>query len=83
MLEKLKEYINGYYGWAEKYAKTWRDIENYRAQAYGALMFCINEQLVDYDEASKYWDDMWNKFHELNDKISKEQDSYSLAAGPQ
>ena len=62
MLEKLEEYT-----------KTWRDIENYRVQ-YGALTFRFNEQLINCDKATKYWEDMWNKFRELNNKVSKEQD---------
>lgn len=74
MLEKLlKEHIDKCYNWAKDHAKTWRDIENFRGQAYGALMFCINNDLVDYDDAVKYWDIMWNKFFDLNDNLPKEQ----------
>ena len=37
MLEKLQEFIENRYKKAEKYAKTYRDIEQWRGQAYGAL----------------------------------------------
>ena len=69
MLEDLKKYIGNVYTRAEKSVKTWEDIENYRAQAYGALMFCIEFDLVVYDEASEYWNIMWEKFFRLNEKI--------------
>ena len=72
MVEKLKNYIENRYKDAEKNAKTWRDIENWRAQAYGALMFCLENDYVDYDEVTEYWETMWNKFWELDDKISRE-----------
>ena len=71
MLEKLKEYIDMLYNWAKDHAKDWRDIENFRGQAYGALMFCIHNKYVDYDEATNYWETMWDKFHKLNDEIAK------------
>ena len=69
MLEKLKKYIDNVYTRAGKSVKTWEDIENYRAQAYGALAFCIEFDLVNYDEASEYWNVMWEKFFRLNEKI--------------
>lgn len=68
MLEKLKEYIENRYKDAEKNAKTWRDIENWRAQAYGALMFCLENGLVDENETEEYWDIMWEKFFQLNNR---------------
>ena len=54
MLEKLQEFIENRYKEAEKYAKTYRDIEQWRGQAFGALEFCIDSKLVDEDEAIKY-----------------------------
>lgn len=69
MLENLKKYIGNVYTRAEKSVKTWEDIENYRAQAFGALMFCIDSDLVNYDEVSEYWNIMWEKFFRLNEKI--------------
>lgn len=69
MLEKLQKFIEDCYNHAEKNAKTFRDIENYRAQAFGALMFCIDSDLVDYNEVSKYWDDMWDNFFKLNENL--------------
>lgn len=68
MLEKLQKFIEDCYNHAEKNAKTFRDIENYRAQAFGALMFCIDNNLVEYDEVDKYWDIMWEKFSQLNNR---------------
>ena len=68
MFEQLKKYIEKMYDYAEKNAKTYRDIENWRAQAYGALMFCINNHLVNYDEIDCYWTIMWSKFHDLNNR---------------
>ena len=66
MLGKLQEFIENRYKKAEKYAKTYRDIEQWRGQAYGALEFAIDNKLVDEDEATKYWNDMWQKFNDLN-----------------
>lgn len=71
MLENLKNYIDMLYNWAKDHAKDWRDIENFRGQAYGALMFCIHSKYVDYDKAINYWETMWDKFHKLNDEIAK------------
>ena len=68
MVEKLKKFIEYHYKGAEKNAKTWRDIENWRAQAYGALMFCIENDLVNENEIGEYWDTMWEKFFELNNR---------------
>lgn len=68
MLEKLKKYIENCYKNAEKNAKTWRDIENWRAQAFGALVFCIDNHLVEYDNVANYWTIMWNKFNNLNNR---------------
>ena len=66
MLEKLQEFIENRYKRAKKYAKTYRDIEQWRGQAYGALEFAIDNKLVDEDEATTYWNDMWQKFQDLN-----------------
>ena len=68
MLEKLQKFIEDCYNHAEKNAKTFRDIENYRAQAYGALTFCIDNNLVKYEEVEGYWDTMWEKFFQLNSR---------------
>ena len=73
MLEKLQKLIEHCYKHAEKNAKTFRDIENYRAQAFGALMFCIDSDLVDYNEVSEYWDDMWDNFFKLNENLQGRQ----------
>ena len=79
MLEKLKKYVNYVYARAEKSAKTWEDIENYRARAYGALMFCIDSDLVNYDEVSEYWNVMWEKFFKLREKFVEQ---IHLSHGP-
>lgn len=68
MFKQLKKYVEKMYNYAEKNAKTYRDIENWRAQAYGALMFCIDNDLVKYDEVTDYWNAMWSKFHDLNSR---------------
>ena len=65
MLEKLKIFVERCYHHAERYT-VWRDIENCRAQAFGALEFCIDNKLVNEDEAIKYWNEMWQKFNDLN-----------------
>lgn len=66
MLKKLQEFIENRYKKAEKYAKTYRDIEQWRGQAFGALEFCIDNKLINEDEAVKYWNEMWQKFTDLN-----------------
>lgn len=68
MLEKLQKFIEDCYNHAKRNAKTFRDIENYRAQAYGALTFCIDNNLVKYEEVEDYWDTMWEKFFQLNSR---------------
>ena len=68
MLKKLQKYIEKCYEQTEKTAIAWRDIENGRARAYGALMFCLDNDLVIYEDIDDYWDKMWNKFQELNER---------------
>lgn len=68
MLKELQKYVEDCYKQTERTAKTWRDIENGRARAFGALMFCIESGLVEYNEVEKYWDTMWEKFHQLNNR---------------
>ena len=68
MLKKLQEYIEKCYEQTEKTAIAWRDIENGRARAYGALMFCLDNNLVAYEKVDDYWGKMWNKFQELNER---------------
>ena len=66
MLKKLQKYVENCYNRTKRIAKTYRDIENGRAIAYGALMFCIENHLVEYDEVASYWTIMWEKFNRLN-----------------
>lgn len=66
MLKELQKYVEDCYKQTERTAETWRDIENGRARAFGALMFCIESGLVEYNEVEEYWDTMWEKFHQLN-----------------
>lgn len=68
MLKKLQKYIEKCYEQTKGTAIAWRDIENGRARAYGALMFCIENHLVEYDEVASYWTIMWDKFQELNER---------------
>ena len=64
MLEKVKEYIERCYNRAKNYTE-WRDIENCRAQAFGALTFAMDSGLVTYEETKVYWNGMWQKFQDL------------------
>lgn len=66
MFNELTKFIQRCYDHAEKYAKTYRDIEQWRGQAFGALEFAIENKLVDEDDATKYWEEMWKNFNELN-----------------
>lgn len=68
MLKELQKYVEDCYKQTERTAETWRDIENGRARAFGALMFCIESGLVEYNEVEEYWDTMWEKFHQLNNR---------------
>ena len=68
MLKEIQKYVEDCYKQTERTAKTWRDIENGRARAYGALMFCIESGLVRYGEVEEYWDTMWEKFYQLNNR---------------
>lgn len=65
MFEELEKFIERCYERAKSYV-IWRDIENCRAQAFGALEFATENKLVDEDEATTYWNDMWQKFQDLN-----------------
>lgn len=65
MLKKLKEFIDFKLKYAEKYARTVSQIENCRAQAYGALMFLEANNLVTYEETKEMWDKAYDKFHKL------------------
>ena len=65
MFEELKEFIDECYERAKKYVKTYRDVENYRAQAFGALTFAMDNKLVTYEETEGYWNEMWDKFQNL------------------
>lgn len=65
MLEKLQEFINFKLKYAEKYGRTISQIENCRAQAYGALMFLQDNKIVTYEETKEMWDEAYDKFHKL------------------
>ena len=65
MFEELKEFIDECYERAKKYVKTYRDVENYRAQAFGALTFAMDNKLVTYEETEGYWNEMWDIFQNL------------------
>lgn len=65
MKEKLKEFVNFKLKYAEKYARTVSQIENCRAQAYGALMFLQDNGIVTYEETKEMWDKAYDKFHKL------------------
>ena len=66
MFKELTKFIQRCYDYAEKYAKTYSDIEQWRGQAFGALEFAIENKLVDEDDATEYWKEMWKKFHDLS-----------------
>lgn len=68
MLKKLQKYIEDCYNQTKRTAETWRDIENGRARAYGALIFCIDNNLVEYNEIEEYWNVMWERFYQLNNR---------------
>lgn len=65
MLEKLQEFINFKLKYAEKYGRTISQIENCRAQAYGALMFLQDNKMVTYEETKEMWDKAYDKFYKL------------------
>lgn len=65
MLEKLQKFIDFKLKYAEKYGRSVHSIENYRAQAYGALLFLEANGLVTYEETEEMWDKAYDKFHKL------------------
>lgn len=69
MTEKLKKYIEECYLRTERAYKVFKQpryvIDNGRAQAFGALMFCEEFGLVKYEDIASYWDDAWNRFQAL------------------
>lgn len=73
MLEKLQEFIDFKLKYAEKYGRTVSQIENCRAQAYGALMFLQDNKMITYEETKEMWDKAWIKFHKLMLDISNKK----------
>lgn len=70
-MENIKEFVEQRLVSAEIFANTYEQVMNYRAVAYGAVMFAQEMGIITYEEVKKYWDNYaWQKFEE----IAKEKD---------
>ena len=64
---KVKAFCFEEFDSAVQYAKSSEQVKNYRAIAYGALQFAINNLFPSFNNNLSYWweNDMWNRFEEL------------------
>lgn len=64
MKGKLEEYFKEKLESAKTY-KNSLDILNLRAIAFGALDFCLENGMIEYEEIKDLWDYYWEEFHKL------------------
>jgi len=66
MLDELKKFIEKKLEEARKYAVNAATVSNYRAIAYGAIMFAEENGLVSWGDIEEWWDDYaWFEFQRL------------------
>ena len=66
MLDELKKFIEKKLEEARKYAVNAVTVSNYRAIAYGALIFAEENGLVSRGDISEWWNDyVWIEFQRL------------------
>ena len=66
MLDELKKFVEKKLEEARKYAVNAATVSNYRAIAYGAIMFADENGLVSSGDISKWWNDyIWIEFQRL------------------
>lgn len=64
--DDVKEFVEEHLENAEMWANTRQEVMNYRAIAFGVIMFAQRIELVPYEEIKEYWDDWaWGKFEEI------------------
>lgn len=68
MINELKKFIEKQIKNAEVHAKYADEVYNYRAIAYGALLFADDNKLIDVDNYD-WWDDYWIQFQNIVTKI--------------
>lgn len=64
-MNDVKEFVEKMLRYAED-ATTFETVFNYRAQAFGVIMFA--QKFLPYDELERYWegeDGIWQKFHNI------------------
>jgi hypothetical protein len=65
-MENVKEFVEQRLVSAEIFANTYEQAMNYRAVAYGAVMFAQEMGIVTYEEVKEYWDNnIWEKFENI------------------
>ena len=64
MREKLEKFFREKLENAKTYKET-VDVLELRAVAFGALDFCLANDMVEYDEVKDLWDYYWEEFHKL------------------
>ena len=76
MTDKLKKFVEDRLADAEIYANTYQEVYNYRAIAYGAVMFAEENGLVNWDDIHKWWDNyIWIEFKQLiKEKILEQRE---------
>lgn len=64
--EIIKEYVEERLKDAELFANTRKEVMNYRAMAFGAILFCQKENFCSYEDIKEYWEDYaWQKFEDI------------------
>lgn len=69
MKMKLEHYIDRMIKDAETFSKSTKDVLNHRAIAFGATQFCIDAELIPFDEVSKLWDIKYKEFNKILEKF--------------
>ena len=70
VLEKVKVYVTNQLESAEKYCVDSDEVLNMRGVAFGAVNFVIDLYPEVHEELNAWWEDIWNKFYDLQMRVS-------------
>lgn len=72
-MDDVKEFVEKCLKYSEsEYTTTAEEVRNYRAQAFGVIMF--TQKFLPYDELEKYWEGeegIWRKFYDIEGEKSR------------
>lgn len=65
MKNKVKKFIESTLKDAKNDTLTAENVINMRGQAFGAMVFCLENNLIEYDDFADYWDEKREEFSKL------------------